>query len=192
MERPLFLLVVLASSCRGLDWIHPDFCHRLECPQYKVVGTNQDFEERLYVATEWITTKVESTSSADLMAAHLRLKDYCRRQNDAGRAIPDSWPVLVTVTDGRDLSLSWFVAPNTMKAENADPSVTLQSRPEATVYVRVFNSAPSIESGEENAKTLQEALVKAGKTFDPDTYSAAGYDHILSFTHHNEIWIYTP
>lgn len=44
----------------------------------------QDFETRLYVSTEWITTKLESGKLADLMAACSRLADYCKRQSDAG------------------------------------------------------------------------------------------------------------
>lgn len=45
----------------------------------------QDFEERLYVATEWITTKVEGNANSGVIAAHSRLKDYCQKQKDAGR-----------------------------------------------------------------------------------------------------------
>ena len=59
----------------------------------------------------------------------------------------DIWPRLITVTEGEDsstVSMSWFVPPGTKIPENTDESVTLQSRPEATVYVRwaavTFNS----------------------------------------------------
>ena len=51
----------------------------------------------------------------------------------------DTWPTLITVTegeDGRGISLSWFVPPGTIKPESTDPLVILQSRREATVYVR--------------------------------------------------------
>ncbi|XP_053171493.1 heme-binding protein 2-like [Scomber japonicus] len=195
MEKTLlvFVALVLVSSCKGQKWTPPGFCHQKKCPEFKVVETNQDFEERLYVATEWITTKVESSKSSDLMAAFSRLKNYCQKQNEAGYEISDDvWPRLITVTEGEDssaVSMSWFVPPGTKTPENTDESVTLQSRPEDTVYVRVFGGFPSIESGQENAKLLREALAKAGKTFDPNTYSGVGYDHYISFTHHNEIWI---
>ncbi|XP_038554738.1 heme-binding protein 2-like [Micropterus salmoides] len=195
MAQPLFMLVsfVLVSFCGGQDWTAPDFCHQQQCPQYSVVETNQDFETRLYVSTEWITTKLESDKVADFMAACSRLTDYCKRQSDAGYKIPvDTWPVLITITDNatQDLSVSWFVPPNTTKPENTDPSVTWQSRPEGTVYVRVFDGPPSIKDGQENARMLREALVQAGKTFNPNTCSGAGYDPIFSVTHHNEIWIW--
>ncbi|XP_040905567.1 heme-binding protein 2-like [Toxotes jaculatrix] len=196
MEQPLPVLValILVLVCEGHAWTAPDFCHQQQCPQYKLVATNQDFEERLYVATDWITTKIESAMDGDVMAASSRLKDYCQRQKDAGYEIPvDSWPALITITeggDGPDLSMSWFLPPGTTKPENTDPSVKLQSRPEATVYVRVFDGAPSIRSGQDNMEMLREALNKAGKSFDPHTYTGAGYDPYLSLHHHNEIWIY--
>lgn len=37
---------------------------------------------------------------------------------------------------------------------------------------------------------LCEALDKAGKTFDPHTYTGAWYDSYFSLNHHSEIWIY--
>ncbi|CAK6975999.1 heme-binding protein 2-like [Scomber scombrus] len=196
MEKTLLVLValVLVSSCKGQEWTPPGFCHQKKCPEFKVVETKQDFEERLYVATEWITTKVESSQTSDVMAAYSRLKNYCQKQKKAGYKIPkDTWPALISVTEGKNgsaVSMSWFVPPGTKTPENTDESVTLQSRPETTVYVRVFGGTPSIESGQENAKLLREALAKAGKTFDPNTYSGAGYDNYISLTHHNEIWIF--
>ncbi|XP_042289699.1 heme-binding protein soul2 [Thunnus maccoyii] len=195
MEQPLFVLVALflVSSCKGQSWTAPDFCHQQKCPQFTVVEANQDFEERLYVATDWITTKIESSDDRDVMAAHSRLKDYCQKQQKAGYEISaDTWPGLITVKEGEDgsaLTMSWFVPPGTTKPENTDELVTLQSRPEATVYVRVFGGFPSITKGQDNAKFLRDALAKAGKTFDPNTYSGAGYDSYFSLTHHNEIWI---
>ncbi|KAI3363500.1 hypothetical protein L3Q82_011587, partial [Scortum barcoo] len=149
-----------------------------------------DFEERFYVATEWITTKVKSSEDSDLMAAHLRLKTYCKKHNDAGYNIPvDTWPVRITVADD-GLSLSWFVPPGTKMPENTDPSVTQESRAEATVYVLAFSDRPSIKSGQEHAEYLREALDKAGKTFNPHSYDGVGYDSFLSVTFHNEIWMY--
>lgn len=46
-----------------------------------------------------------------------------------------SWPVTITVTkDGK--YLSWFVCPGTTLSEDTDPSVSVQNKPEGTVYVR--------------------------------------------------------
>ncbi|KAG7229913.1 hypothetical protein INR49_009631 [Caranx melampygus] len=194
MEQFLSLLVVLAMvwSCRS--WQAPDFCHQSECPEYQVVGSHQGFEERLYVATDWITTKIDSSADSDVVAANSRLKDYCESQKSAGYDIPtDTWPALITATTGEDslsLSLSWFVPPGVKKPQNDDPLVTVESRPAATVYVRTFGGIPSLSSGQTNAELLRQALTQAGKTFNAHIYTGAGYDSFFSVTHHNEIWIY--
>lgn len=44
----------------------------------------QDFEVRLYGATDWITTKLDSTRIRDYLAANSRLKTYVKRQAEAG------------------------------------------------------------------------------------------------------------
>ncbi|XP_014186213.1 heme-binding protein 2 [Haplochromis burtoni] len=182
------LAVFLVSLCTGQD-----FCPKEKCPQYKVVETHQDFEVRLYGATDWITTKLDSTRISDYLAANSRLKTYVKRQAEAGFEIPDDcWPVLVTVTEGEGdpkMSVSWFVSSGGKKGEIYDPLVKLETKPEATIYVRVFGGAPSTETGQENTKILREALAKTGKTFDPSTHAAATYESYFSFTHHNEIWI---
>lgn len=38
----------------------------------------------MYVAADWITTKIDGTAAADVIAANSRLKDYCQRQKEAG------------------------------------------------------------------------------------------------------------
>ncbi|XP_030604383.1 heme-binding protein soul2 [Archocentrus centrarchus] len=182
------LTLFLVSFCTGQD-----FCLSKKCPQCTVVETHPEFELRLCGPTDWITTKIASTSSSDVLAANSRLKDYTKRQIKAGYDIPtDSWPVLVTVTDSEvdpKYSLSWFLPPGAKKPENSDPLVQLESKPEVRIYVRAFGGFPSLENGRENAKQLREALNMAGKTFDPDNYSGAGYESYFSLTHHNEIWI---
>ncbi|KAL3972426.1 XC chemokine receptor 1 [Sarotherodon galilaeus] len=170
-----------------------DFCVG-KCPHYKVLEAYPDFEVRLYDASTWITTKVDSSQASDVLAANSQLKDYAKKQTEAGFEIPtDSWPALIKVKDGKgdpEFSLSWFVPPATKTPEDSDPLVQLESKPEATVYVRVFGGAPSIQSGQENATKLREALITAGKNFDHDIYNGAAYESYFSSTHHNEIWIY--
>uniref|UniRef100_A0A3Q2VJN1 Heme-binding protein 2-like n=1 Tax=Haplochromis burtoni TaxID=8153 RepID=A0A3Q2VJN1_HAPBU len=193
MAQVMFALfaLFLVSVCTGHD-----FCVG-KCPHYKVL---EDFEVRLYDTSTWITTKIDSSQSSDVLAANSRLKDYAKKQTETGiqgtesaSISSDTWPALVKVTDGKgdpEFALSWFIPPGTTTPENSDPLVQLESKPEATVYVRVFGGTPSIQSGQENAKKLREALITAGKTFDHDTYNGAGYESFFSLTHHNEIWIY--
>ncbi|KAM6916557.1 heme-binding protein 2-like [Xenentodon cancila] len=191
MEQLMFVLVSLAlvSLSSGQD-----FCHQKTCPGYQVVETNQDFEVRLYTATDWITTRVGGKEATELTAASQRLKNFCERQNEAGQAIQNAWPALVTLTgdeNNPDVYLSWFVPPG-VNPEIFDTSAALQHRDATTVYVRSFGGTPSLESGLENARILREALSKAGKAYDSTSFCGAAYDSFFSLTHHNEIWIYAP
>ncbi|XP_036980310.1 heme-binding protein soul2 [Acanthopagrus latus] len=188
-QLALALFLFLVSVCTARAWLAPDFCHEKQCPEYKLIKKGKGYEERLYDAAQWITTKVESDESIDLMAANSRLKAYCKKQNDDGYNIPeDTWPVVITVRRGKDYYLSWFVPPGTKTPPpESDPLVTIESRPEATVYVRVFGGIPSIKGGEENAKALCKSL---DKDCTDTTYCGAGYESFFSPSHHNEIWIY--
>uniref|UniRef100_A0A3B5ACD3 Heme-binding protein soul2 n=1 Tax=Stegastes partitus TaxID=144197 RepID=A0A3B5ACD3_9TELE len=187
MEQPLVTLValVLVAFCKG-GTSTVDFCLNKSCPESKLLDKNEDFEVRWYAASEWITTKIDGDGTVAAMAANSRL------QKSGYAFLSKSWPVLVTYTEGEDglcWTLSWFVPKNTTKPENHDPSVTLQTKPAATVYVRLFSGTPSLAWGQENAKILQDALKKAEKTFNSSTYSGAAYDSYWSLHHHNEIWI---
>uniref|UniRef100_A0A671W441 Heme-binding protein soul5 n=1 Tax=Sparus aurata TaxID=8175 RepID=A0A671W441_SPAAU len=186
MEQQLVLALslFLVSVCTARAWPAPDFCHGKQCPEYKLVKKAEGFEERLYDASEWITTKVEGTESSDLMDANSRLKAYCKRLNDAGM----SRSLTTSFTHTVDYWLSWFVPPGTTTLPpESNSTVILESRPESTVYVRVFGGTPSIKKGEANASELCKSLEK---DCTGTTYSGAGYDSFFSLSHHNEIWIY--
>ncbi|XP_074531639.1 uncharacterized protein LOC141794909 isoform X3 [Halichoeres trimaculatus] len=149
-------------------------------------GSIKDYEERYYEATDWISTRIENN---DPWAAHSRLKDYTKRQEERGfKLAVDAWPVLITERpDGR--YMSWFLPPGTIKPENNDPYVKLESRPAGIIYVRIFGGTPSLETAEQNIELLQMALKKAMKDFDHNSYSGASFEPYLYSTHHNEVLI---
>ncbi|XP_034465391.1 uncharacterized protein LOC117775920 [Hippoglossus hippoglossus] len=190
MERPLSVLValVLVSFCEGGNT--PESCLGKPCPEYQLVNKTQDFEERLYVATSWITTTVKTNNGLGVMAANSKLKNYCKKHNHASQDVPirvDTWPALLTIN--QEGSLSWFIPPGPMP-NITDESIRLETRPEATVYVRVFARAQDLKTGRDTAKELRDALTKAGKTYDLHTFSGAAYGNYLSSDYHNEVWIY--
>ncbi|KAF3842443.1 hypothetical protein F7725_024394 [Dissostichus mawsoni] len=92
-------LLILVPLCGGQEWEAPEYCRGSPCPQFTVVNKTTDFEERVYVATAWITTKIPNPTAYDLIAASARLKSV------AGHF--DAWPVLINVTNGKEYSLSW-------------------------------------------------------------------------------------
>ncbi|XP_071386987.1 uncharacterized protein [Centroberyx affinis] len=110
----------------------------------------------------------------------------------AGRLAPASlrtdvpmntWPVLVAMTVGEDgsesnVSVSWFVSADTVLPKPADLSW------------KSVKSTGLIHK--DNTKQLRQALVQAGKSFEPHRYTGAVYDSPwdIIHTHHNEIWVY--
>ncbi|XP_074531638.1 uncharacterized protein LOC141794909 isoform X2 [Halichoeres trimaculatus] len=183
MERLLVLLgsLLLASFCKGQI-----LCKENNCPHFTLMDKTEDYEERYYEATDWISTRIENN---DPWAAHSRLKDYTKRQEERGfKLAVDAWPVLITERpDGR--YMSWFLPPGTIKPENNDPYVKLESRPAGIIYVRIFGGTPSLETAEQNIELLQMALKKAMKDFDHNSYSGASFEPYLYSTHHNEVLI---
>ncbi|KAK5853606.1 hypothetical protein PBY51_014746 [Eleginops maclovinus] len=178
----LLTLLVLVPFCGGQEWKAPEYCRGSPCPQFTVVEKQQDFEERLYVASTWITTNIPNPQATDLLSANARLKSA------VGHI--DSWPVQISITNGEDYSLSWFIPPAMNITKITDPSVQLENRPEVNVYVRVFGGTPSIESGKENAEKLCDSLRKAGKTCSgTEKFVGNAYESYFSITHHDEVWI---
>ncbi|KAM4615155.1 heme-binding protein soul2 [Polymixia lowei] len=191
-----FLVLLLGTLFEVRGWPAPNFCHDYDCPEFEVVKKNEAFEERVYVESRWITTKVPSTKSMDLIQGFSRLKQYCNGKNEQGTQVfTKTWPALITLTEGEDgsdtnVSVSWFVPVNTVLPKPTDPLVTEESRPAGTVYVKVFEG--SITAWHSYAEELHEALVQEGTSFKPHRYTGAGYDNPMNFFihHHNEVWLY--
>ncbi|KAL7382900.1 hypothetical protein ABVT39_001226 [Epinephelus coioides] len=140
-QEPDALCLVFVAKCsfatlvhRGQSWTAPEYCHDLPCPEFKSEKTSiKDVEEHLLNETEWISTTMKNPTTSDLMAARERLSKVTGYVN--------SWPVLVNVTNGKTLALSWFVAPGSVP-EISDPEVRLERGPKS-VYVsgRVLTDA---------------------------------------------------
>lgn len=64
----------------------------------------QDFEVRLYDTSTWITTKIDSSQSSDVLAANSRLKDYAKKQTEAGTRGTESASVWCSLFCNVDVS----------------------------------------------------------------------------------------
>uniref|UniRef100_A0A1A7WFC8 Heme-binding protein soul2 n=1 Tax=Iconisemion striatum TaxID=60296 RepID=A0A1A7WFC8_9TELE len=189
MMKLLLSLLVLVPVCYG---DYAEFCHQMPCPEYTVVETNQAFEKREYVATKWITTTMPGNASSDFLAANERLKGFWMSQKEAGKEIPDTWPVLITSTDGTNgfiQSLSWFLPPGP-EPQIADPSVYLLRKSASTIYVKSFGGVPSVRASQESRDALKNYLTTNEITYNPQITTAVFYDSYFAFSHHNEVWFY--
>ncbi|KAI4899649.1 hypothetical protein NFI96_011461 [Prochilodus magdalenae] len=186
------LLVVLLPL--GESWEAPSFCHGYECPVFSVINTNENFEERLYSSTRWITTNIASASEQDVGAGLWKLYQYTQSQNNEGRTLPTTRPGLVSVIktgENEQVSVSLYVGPDTVLPKANDESIKETTRPGGTIYVKVFSGLPSETLAQDNTQKLMEALRTAGVLFDENRYDAAGYDSMLTLVNrHNEVWIH--
>ncbi|KAL6487107.1 hypothetical protein MHYP_G00037330 [Metynnis hypsauchen] len=180
----------------GECWEAPLFCHEYKCPEFTVVNTYESFEERLYTSSRWITTDIASTGNSDLAAGFLKLYQYTQGENTEKRVIPTTRPGLVSVNETSDngqrqVSVSLYVAPDTVLPHPNDDTIKEITRPSGTIYVRVFSGLASESGATENKSKLKEDLQTAGKLFDENRFDGAGYEPVwMLLNRHNEVWIH--
>ncbi|XP_060782038.1 heme-binding protein soul2 [Neoarius graeffei] len=186
-----FCLLFMASLWLGRCWEAPGFCHDYDCPVYTLVKAYESFEERSYAASRWITTDVESTKEDSIRGGIWKLYEFMQGENEEGRKITMTRPVLVSVKNQGNVSISLFISADVVLPQPNDKTIKNKNMPAATVYVREFDGFASETDALENMETLKADLQAAGKPFDDTRFEAVGYDGpFVLINRHNEIWIY--
>ncbi|KAJ3610168.1 hypothetical protein NHX12_022262 [Muraenolepis orangiensis] len=167
----LSALLILAMLSEVRSWITPGFCHTYACPEFTVVHKYDDFEERMYVETQWMTANVQNTDIYQLSEGFGKLDMFCKGKNVDGRSVySKTWPALITVTEmenGSDsASVSWFFTPDTELPKPLDTSISEEVRPAGIVYVRSFSGMADQRKALYNTNELRQALTLAGKSFE--------------------------
>lgn len=193
---PLQGLTALCLVClAGVSaWQAPWFCHGDDCPEFSVLDTNEDFEERFYKASHWITSDVASTDKEEATKALWKLYHYTKGENEENANVDLPWPAIFLVEeegDEKHVSVSWPVPPGTHLPKPNDPTIRETHLPAGTVYVRSFSGMASEADGYANVDKLKASLKAAGKSFNPDRFVAAGYDPpVRLINRHNEVWVF--
>ncbi|XP_010902477.2 heme-binding protein soul2 [Esox lucius] len=189
------LVVVILHLAHG--WDAPWFCHGYECPEFTVVNTYEDFEEREYKGCRWITSDSASDSDSDLKAAFTNLWDYTQGNNQAGGILnAHTWPALVTTTEVRErreknVSVSFLVATENVILPTPNALIREETMPASTIYVRSFSSLSSRYTVQDNLDKLRNALALAGKSFNTYQYTMAAYENPWTLIdRHDEVWIH--
>ncbi|XP_036403257.1 heme-binding protein soul2 [Megalops cyprinoides] len=176
-------------------WTAPWFCHGYECPPYTVVHQYENFEERLYNATRWMSTEVEDSTYTPLYNGFMRLYSYTDGANEAGQQLALTRPVAVTVLDSdsgetKQVSIALYIGPYTDPPKPTDASIKDVSVLAGTVYVRQFSGVAHEADWLENLASLKSDLRLEGKQYNSQKYVAAGYDPPWTLINrHNEVWI---
>ncbi|XP_063436525.1 heme-binding protein 2-like [Mytilus trossulus] len=175
----------------------PDFCNKLDCPEYKVIESSSGYELREYTATHWVSTALAgidySKASSEMF---MKLFAYIQGKNAKKEKIAMTAPVLVRLIPGQgpacesNFTMSFF-----MSNKVADPpaptdsTVTLKSAPTFRAYVRQFGGYyRKIEDWIKEAQELIKSINDPSK-YHTEFYFTAGYDSPFRiFNRHNEIW----
>ncbi|XP_063047381.1 uncharacterized protein LOC134441123 [Engraulis encrasicolus] len=169
----------------------PSFCHEADCPEYTVIHTYPDFEERLYKPSHWLTVDIPEVNMepvinangeiiviSDLKRAFFTLYDYTKGENEEKAEVELPWPSIVQVEeegDERHGSASRLVPPGThLPKANAD-TIEETHLPAIRVYVRSFIGGES-DVGYEELSKLRASVTAMGKNFVPHRFVAASYD----------------
>ncbi|RUS81148.1 hypothetical protein EGW08_011089 [Elysia chlorotica] len=175
----------------------PDFCHNLECPEYKEINKTKDYEEREYVPTKWISTHLEGVDYSEaIRTMFLKLFDYIDGKNSRNEKIAMTAPVLNRVIPGAgpacksNFTMFFYLSPSvTNPPEPNDKTVVLTSLPGQRVFTRYFGGFAKESDYVKNAEALGNALLKDSKNFDSSFFYTAGYDSPFKILfRHNEVW----
>lgn len=175
----------------------PHFCKGLECPTFTTVHTTEEYEERQYDLSHWVSTEVMGMNyEAAVSEGFDRLFNYIDGHNANKQKIAMTAPVATRVIPGQgpacetNFTVSFFI-PAEHQANPPAPSddkVFFSQIPAHRSYVKSFGGFASqddwINAAAELANTLNDPSL-----YDGSYYYTAGYDSPFTFfNRHNEVW----
>jgi hypothetical protein len=192
----------------------PWFCHGLECPAFKTVGTGggvdgrPPYEVREYERSVWASTRVEAYTLATAQAAGFkRLFAYISGSNAKNASIPMTAPVLTAVPPappaGPFCAANWtisFLVPAEHRAHPprpADPAIFISTLPAGSFYVgsRGGWAWEADSAVARAAAALVDAARADGRpaSLKKAAVFVAGYDPPFRLRgRHTEVWVAVP
>jgi len=178
----------------------PSFCNGLDCPEFTVTKTTNEYEVRQYSKSVWSSTEVLGMSYDEATSEGFhRLFDYISGDNEAKEKIPMTAPVITRVIPGAgpacesNFTISFFV-PFAVQANPPKPTkddVFISMIPEHEAFVRSFPGFADESDYLKEAEALASALANSTESYHQDFYYTAGYDSPFKpFFRHNEVWFF--
>ncbi|GFR83655.1 heme-binding protein 2-like [Elysia marginata] len=195
-----YLVVAQDSSNEGQpsSTDEPAFCNGLECPKFKEINKTQNYEERDYAPSRWVSTRLDAVKYDEAVdVLMMKLYHYIAGKNSRNQAIPMTAPVLCHVVLGRDgahgesnITMFLYLSPSlTDPPEPTDNAVVLTDLPEQKVFTRSFGGFAKEDDYLKNTMALAEALVRDSEDFDNSYFYTASYDSPFKpLNRHNEVW----
>ncbi|XP_072166426.1 heme-binding protein 2-like [Diadema setosum] len=200
-------LAVIAASAAVLLFLcpvsaqtdGPAFCKGLDCPQFTVASSTDEYEVRDYAPSLWVSTTVRSRfyGSASYTCFR-RLFEYIQGDNKRNETIAMTAPVIMRLrSSGTGLfqrasyTMSFYIPPS--HSDNSplpnNPDVVFTEMPAQRVYVKHFSGFASGATYASNARRLARELTSANKAYESSFYYTAGYDGPYTFMNRrNEVW----
>jgi len=174
----------------------PEFCKTIDSPKFTVITKTEDWEERQYDASNWVSTSMEAIHLNDVyLKMFNKLFDYISGHNQKEEKIAMTAPVLLSITPGEgpacesSFTMSFFISPKITEAPAPkEETVFLSTMPEQRAYIRSFGGFAKNEDFIKNAAALAAALPDTVK-YNKDMYYTGGYNSPFTlFNRHNEVW----
>lgn len=189
----------LPSGVTG-QWNKPKFCKKLDCPEYQVVSSTEDYEERIYSTSNWVSTNLTGLDyNTAQYTMFMKLFKYISGANEKKIKIDMTVPVTNRIIPGQgpacesDFIMSFFISSSVAEAPKpSSDDVYLNTKDEMHVFVGQFGGyAMTYDTWRKQAQKLGAALDKAGLSYEQDFYYTAGYDSPYTlFNRHNEVWFF--
>ncbi|GBM66705.1 hypothetical protein AVEN_275750-1 [Araneus ventricosus] len=181
------LLVVTSESCER---------HGAQCPEYIVLQTHQDYEEREYPSLVWVSVSGNGKSKSDVTRKLIKkLYGYLGGANDKEMALDMMVPVRTkkVVHEGfNTYTMSIPLRPEQSEdpPKPEDASITVVREPKTTYLVRSFDGYARQDSiWDDHAAALKAALPTDGAA-DTSFYYMCVYDSPWRETDRlNEVWL---
>lgn len=192
------------------NWNEPSFCNGLNCPQFKVTYKNQslNYEERTYIKSRWVSTKIESTEfDKSMRTGFMRLFSYIQGKNEQNKKIKMTAPVLTKIIPGAGPAckstfiVSFYLpyqyqpsmnnANATAPPKPANDDVYIEERPHMKIALVSFGGyVRSFDKVIEHYNNLVHYAKKNGHQIkNPNQEYIAQYDSPFRiFDRHNEVW----
>jgi len=196
MKLLITLLYLVTLVAKGHGFLTQLLGLAGETAPYEVVDTYEGFEKRVYPAQKWVSTTMEGSAYDPLTSSmFMKLFNYISGENDKKISIPMTTPVstLVQPTSSGNRYTMAFYVPSAHQADvpSGGPDVTVESRPQQTIFTRRFGGWATDATVASERKTLEGLIRTAGlgAQVDFSTYYVAGYDPpFMPFFRRNEVW----
>lgn len=197
-----FVLLALSSAATAQEeWKPPKWYRGHEGPQFEVLKTQDEVDQRHYPAGKWVAITVSGQGWDDAIGdATKKLDDYWKGGNQPQQKIDTTVPTFTIFTpsgQGQAVETSFAVEyflPRDLHASPPAPTaqeLSVVDVPEYNVWVRVFGGWAKEKDILDQGFGFMQQLKDMGVKIREDQFGFAQYDEATHLVNrHNEIWVW--